>query len=218
MKYLQIAVREPPDVRNPMHTFLIESDDLELAQLWNWNTATEGVDVILFRIVGREETYTAALEEVPFVQAYETARIDEESFYVYIEHETREADHRFREPFLDQRVLTIPPIEYAGDGLTRMEVVGRAADVQSVVDGFGPAFEVQVDRIGAYEWGVSAFDSLLTDRQREALSVAVDLGYFDVPRTASVEAVADELGCAPSTASNHLRKAQSRLARRVVES
>lgn len=216
MKYLQLAIREPADHRNPMHTFVMEHDGMHLAQLWNWNTTDERADVILFRVVGAVEPYTSALEEVPFVADYETARIDEESFYVFVEHETRSADAAFREPFLEQRVLTIPPIEYAADGEVRMEVVGQSADVQAVVDGFPPAFEVRVDRIGGHERGVTAFAALLTDRQREALSVAVELGYYDVPRTGSIEAVAAELGCAPSTASDHLRKAQARLARQVT--
>lgn len=187
-----------------------------LAQLWNWNE-TAGNDLLLFRVVGELAPYTAALDGAPFVADYETARIDDGSFYVYVEHETRTEDHAFREPFLERRVLTVPPIEFVANGETRMEVVGRAADVQAVLDGFPSDYDVRVDRVSSYGRGMDGAASLLTDRQREALSVAVDLGYYDVPRTASVEDVAAELDCAPSTASNHLRKAQARLARDVVD-
>lgn len=215
MKYLRLAVQEPVSRRNPMHTLVVDHDDLHLAQLWNWNE-TADLDLMLFRVVGAMDPYEAALEEVPFVADYRTARIDDDSFYVYVEHETRAEDPAFREPFLEQRVLTMPPIEFAADGETRMELVGRAADVQAVVDGFPTEFEVRVDEIGTYEQGVTAFASLLTDRQQEAVSAAVELGYYDVPKTAAVEDVAGELDCATSTASNHLRKAEARLARRVL--
>ena len=216
MKYVRLAVREPPESRNPMHTFVMERDAVTLTQLWNWSTTDEDVDVMLFRVVGDRDVYTAALEEVPFVTAYETVRVDESSFYAYVEHATRDADHRFREPFVDRRVLTLPPIEFAEDGETRMEVVGRPADVQAVVDGFPDEFVVRVDRVGSYEHGLDGA-ALLTDRQREAVAVALELGYYEVPRTASVEAVAAELGCATSTAADHLRKAQARLARQAVD-
>lgn len=216
MKYLRLAVREPHERRNPAHTFLMRHEDLELAQRWNWNTTAEAHDLILLRVVGALPPYTAALENAPFVLDYETAQINDESFYACVEHEPRAEDSAFREPFLEQRVLTVPPIEFADDGETRMEIVGRAPDVQAVVDGFPPEFDVRVDRIGNYDRGLTAFGSLLTDRQREALAAAVDLGYYDVLGTASVADVADELDCAASTASNHLRKAQARLARRVV--
>lgn len=48
----------------------------------------------------------------------------------------------------------------------------------------------------------------LTDRQREVLEVALYSGYFEWPRTASGEEVADSLGIAPATFSQHLRRAQ----------
>lgn len=217
MKYLRLSVREPASVRNPMHTFLMDHDGMELAQLWNWSATEQDVDVVLFRVVGALDPYRNALDDAPFVADYETARIDDRSFYAYVEHRTRDEDAAFREPFLARRVLTMPPIEYAGDGATRMGIVGRAADVQAVVDGFPADFDVTVDRVGDYRRGLDAFASLLTDRQREALAAAVELGYYDVPRTASVEDVADALGCAASTASDHLRRAQARLARAVVE-
>lgn len=199
-----------------MHTFLMEGDAAALAQLWNWSTTEDG-DLLLFRVVGDLEPYAAALGDAPFVRDFETARIDEASFYVYVEYETRSADDAFREPFLDHRVLTMPPIEFDENGETHVEIVGRAADVQAVVDGFPAEFEVRVDEIGSHDRGATAPAATLTDRQREAVATAVDLGYYDVPRTASVEDVARELECAPSTASDHLRKAQARLARRVVE-
>ncbi|WP_231990825.1 helix-turn-helix domain-containing protein [Natronobacterium gregoryi] len=51
----------------------------------------------------------------------------------------------------------------------------------------------------------------LTARQQETFQTARELGYFAIPREASIEDVADELGCAPGTASEHLRKAQQRV-------
>lgn len=217
MKYLRLTLREPPDSRNPMHEFLIESDAASLAQLWNWTTAPEAVDVILFRVVGNREAYAAALDDAAFVVDYATARLDDESFYVYVEHATREEDAAFREPFLDRRVLTIPPIEFTDDGETRMEIIGRSADIQAVVDGFPTGFDVGIEQLSTYEQGLDVAASLLTERQHETLTVAIDLGYYDVPRTATVADVAAELGCASSTASSHLQKAHARLAQKVTD-
>lgn len=46
----------------------------------------------------------------------------------------------------------------------------------------------------------------LTDRQRELLDVALDAGYFDIPRSASLEDVADELEISQNAASERLRR------------
>ena len=48
----------------------------------------------------------------------------------------------------------------------------------------------------------------LTDRQREILEVAYYQGYFEWPRNASGNDLADSLGIAPATFSQHLRRAE----------
>lgn len=56
----------------------------------------------------------------------------------------------------------------------------------------------------------------LTDRQFEAVSAAVDAGYYDDPRAGSVGDVADRLGCAPGTAAEHRRCAERTIMADVV--
>jgi len=56
----------------------------------------------------------------------------------------------------------------------------------------------------------------LTDRQHEALRIAYELGYFDIPRNASLEDVAAELGISPSSVSERLRRAQTQLIEETV--
>lgn len=60
-------------------------------------------------------------------------------------------------------------------------------------------------------------DDPLTDRQREALAVAYEVGYFDVPRGESLATVADELDISEQAASERLRRATYHLAARAVE-
>jgi DNA-binding CsgD family transcriptional regulator len=56
----------------------------------------------------------------------------------------------------------------------------------------------------------------LTDRQREALRIAYELGYFDIPRQASLDEVAAELGISASSVSERLRRAQTELIEETV--
>jgi len=56
----------------------------------------------------------------------------------------------------------------------------------------------------------------LTDAQREALRLALDAGYLDVPRTGSLSAVASELGISEQSASERLRRATRNLATDAV--
>lgn len=56
----------------------------------------------------------------------------------------------------------------------------------------------------------------LTDRQQEALRTAYEMGYFEIPRRASLEAIAEELGISASAASERLRRAETQLLEEVV--
>jgi predicted DNA binding protein len=57
----------------------------------------------------------------------------------------------------------------------------------------------------------------LSDRQREAVTVALELGYYNQPRGATHEDVAAELDCAPPTASDHLQKAEATIIRAAMD-
>ena len=53
--------------------------------------------------------------------------------------------------------------------------------------------------------------TVLTDRQREVLTVANQYGYYDYPRRASSEKLADRVGVSKPVLLQHLRKAEGRI-------
>ncbi|MFP4632861.1 MAG: helix-turn-helix domain-containing protein [Halobacteriales archaeon] len=59
--------------------------------------------------------------------------------------------------------------------------------------------------------------SRLTDRQREVLETARRMGYFEWPRDSTAAEVADSLDLDPSTVSEHLSTAQSKLVEQVLD-
>ncbi|MFB9806579.1 helix-turn-helix domain-containing protein [Haladaptatus pallidirubidus] len=58
--------------------------------------------------------------------------------------------------------------------------------------------------------------ALLTDRQREVMDVALDLGYYDVPRQATHRDIADRMGLSVGTVGEHLQKIESRVFKGIV--
>lgn len=212
MKSLHLVYREPESTRHPMQTFLEESGALERVQPWNWNLSDDDLDVVLIRIVGDRDRYERRLAAVPAVVHHSVAPIDDDSFFVYVEHEKRDPDLEFRAAFRGRRLVVVFPIEYTERG-AEMTVVGRDAELQAVLDDL-PG-RIDVDYVGPFTRPEAFAPSPLTDRQREALA-AVAVGYYEVPREGGVADVAERIECAPSTASNHLRRAEAKLVRRVV--
>jgi len=58
--------------------------------------------------------------------------------------------------------------------------------------------------------------SHLTEKQREALSLAYERGYFATPKHVTLSELAEEVGVAPQTLSRHLRVAVESLVERAV--
>jgi len=65
----------------------------------------------------------------------------------------------------------------------------------------------ELDSLADYEGDASALDSL-TDRQREVVRLAYEMGFYDVPRETSTEEIAAALGIDDSTVAEHLQRAE----------
>ena len=48
----------------------------------------------------------------------------------------------------------------------------------------------------------------MSPRQRDAVEAVLEIGYYTVPRNATITDVAGELDCVTATAAEHLRKAE----------
>lgn len=65
--------------------------------------------------------------------------------------------------------------------------------------------------MGSLTSTVATIEAHVTDRQRDVVESAIQLGYYDIPRFASQADIAAELDSAPSTIAKHLRKVESRI-------
>ncbi|QLD84508.1 helix-turn-helix domain-containing protein [Natronomonas halophila] len=106
------------------------------------------------------------------------------------------------------------------DGVERHlgAVVGQEV-LHGVLEAAGEAVGVQLERISPL--GEEADDGIstrwnLTPAQAEALRTAHRLGYFDVPKGATAQEVADAVGISKSAFLERLRRAQSELFDRLL--
>ncbi len=204
---------------HPMQRFIRHGDVVTHEELLTWNLGREeGVEYELFYAeVTDPERYRGAIEAIDSIRWHRTARVDDRSLYVFACQETREEDVSLRRAFGELELVVVPPIVYDSEAAMRMTVVGQEADLGTLVGRIPGEIEVTIEGVGEYDRRHARVAGALTDRQAEAVRTAVDLGYYDVPRSASLAAVAAALDCAESTASDHLRKAESAVMSRIVE-
>ncbi|MFC4438971.1 MULTISPECIES: helix-turn-helix domain-containing protein [Natrialbaceae] len=218
MKYLDLWLSQPDWMLHPMQRFIRETEAVRYEELQAWNVDARAPDLEyeLFYVEADRGPYEAALERVDSVRWYDLTPVDDDAFYLYVCQETRDEDVRWREAFAALDLVVVPPIVYDATAAFSMTVVGTGENLQAMLDGLPDEIDVTVRTIGEYDRRHAPLVDDLTDRQLEAVAAAVDVGYFEVPREGGVDEVAAELGCASSTASTLLQKAQARVMRRLV--
>lgn len=218
VKFLDVTFRQPDEMLHPMQAFIRYEDVVRYEELRTWNLLPEEpFEYELFYVVAPErDRYREQLDGVESVLEYDLTPIDDDSFYVYACQETRDDDRLFREAFAALELVVEPPIVYDAEAAMRMTLVGDGENLRTLLENVPEPIETGVHEIGEYDRREGAVAGALTDRQREAVAAAVECGYYEVPRTGSIEAVAGIMGCAPSTASNHLQKAESAVMTRLV--
>lgn len=86
--------------------------------------------------------------------------------------------------------VTVSREQFEAIGM-RLDASGLEYELLSVVEGRDP-------------------EDLLTERQRECLTIALRQGYFEVPRGCTLAEVADQMGVDKSTASETVRRGSAR--------
>ncbi|QIO23190.1 helix-turn-helix domain-containing protein [Haloarcula sp. JP-L23] len=218
MRYLDARFSQPDWMLHPMQRFIRETDAVQYEELRAWSIVAGDPDTEyeLFYVEADRERYEAAIRSVDSVRWYDLTPIDDGSFYVYICQRTREADRQWRSAFTELNLLVVPPIVYDSHADFDMTVVGASEDLQAMLDGLPADIDVTVDAIGEYDRRHAPIAGAVTDRQLAAVEAAVELGFYEVPRTAAVADVAAELGCAESTATALLQRAESSVMERLV--
>jgi hypothetical protein len=216
MKHVRVAVtaggRE--DEIHPMYDVMVNAAYVEYATAINWNfTGTELG--ILHYVEGDPVRFEQTVEEIPEVIEYALTTIDGRSFYVYIRDRTTPEVREMFGAISERGLVTAPPIEYLPDGTVAFSLFGPADQLQSAIDAVPDPVTVTVEEISGLGALPQTVPAVLSDRQREAIEAALSLGYYEIPRTASHEDVAETLDCAPSTAAEHIRKAEAKLIERL---
>jgi hypothetical protein len=207
MHSVRLAIEHTPETIHPMHAFVCASDAVDREVLLEGRT-DDGIRTLLFHVEGDPGAYEAALAEQEEIIEYDVRPDRTDGFFLYVRAPNRDAEDMLFDAFERETVVVVPPTEFRSDMTMRLTVVGHSEDLTGLVDALPEALSVDILEVGAYDRAVGP---TLTDRQREAIAAARDVGYYEIPREGDVEAVAAVLDCAVSTASTLLRRAEASL-------
>lgn len=182
--------------------------------------------------IARSATWNEAcddvVEEFDLVGEYDEADLPEDGSVVF------ETDRSDRVRFTRDRSECIcdavgdvgAPVTDVSASRGTLRLSFHATDVETVrevVDELDEAYgSVRIDRLARTGDGdeddmVLVDRGRLTDRQQEVLETAMEMGYFERPRSANATEVSEALDISPSTFAEHLASAQSKVLDSLLE-
>lgn len=120
--------------------------------------------------------------------------------------------------------IPIMPVTYDG-GFEHVKLFAfTKEDQKAAIDNLGSISKVTIEQRGQIErhsarpamtLSVDSFLDALTAKQLLALIEAIDMGYYAMPKKATVDAIASKVGMPRSTFEEHLRKAEVKVMRNM---
>ena len=182
---------------------------IERGATYRMEVLDDGTATNISACTGSAETVNEVITGIDKVIHVEVAKGDPTFYYVHFEPSdiTREMMRARRETSLALEM----PIEWQMDGSVIATFVGNQSDFGEVLEVLPEPVEGELLSIRESSPGVAGVTDGLTERQREVLRVATDLGYYADPRTATQADVADKLDITAATAGEHLRKIEAHI-------
>jgi predicted DNA binding protein len=172
----------------------------------------DGTVLMLTRLRGDLERARTILEDRADVRQCEV--FGDEEGYAYIHADATDTVQRLLAIEREHQVIIDTPIEFTNRATgsaeeLRVTLLGEDRALQQAVADAPEDVDVRLEETGDYQPDLDEVATLLTDRQREVLAVAVEKGYYEVPRQTTYEAIAAELEISAGTVAEHLQKVEA---------
>lgn len=214
MRYVTILLHHDPETLHPVERRLAEDPAVTRRAMHAVEELPDGSIVLLTEVAGDLDRYAEIMDNSPTV--YEFAVSGDESGYCYSHVESSPGVDRLLEAQHAAEFVVEMPVEYTETGAQRVTLVGREADFEGSGIDLPDGVEMELVSTGPYSPEAAGVFAGLTDRQREVLESALELGYYENPRRATQADIAREVGVEPGTVGKHLRTIESKVFSKYV--
>lgn len=210
MRYVKVSLIPTEGDVDPVGEDIETEPSLTQESILHLNQLNDGSVVLLTQLRGDAETLESLLESRDDIRSYNVSRL-RDSLQAYVHAEPTDAGAALLELTQRHEFVLDTPIEYGPEGGISVAVIGEEETVRRAIEDVPESIRVELQQLSDYDPELRELSSLLTDRQREILNTAADLGYYEVPRRATHEDIATELDLSTTTVGEHLRKIEARM-------
>nr|WP_216824869.1 helix-turn-helix domain-containing protein [Salinigranum rubrum] len=175
----------------------------------------DGTFVGLYELHGDADEIRSGIRYLPGVLSYDVTGTD--PVYLYLHEEATEPARTLLEELRSSRIVLDRPFEHQMDGTLRLTIIGEDDVLRETFDALADIVDVDLVETGEYQPDLGDIDTLLTDRQREILRLAVERGYYEVPRQVTHQELAEECDRCQSTIAEHLQKIEATVLPHVIQ-
>jgi predicted DNA binding protein len=212
MRYFDLVLTPTTNGIHPVDAEIAMFDGVRRDALLHVDAFGDGTGVLLYRLTGDRAAVIDAIADHEGLISYDVLDVDaENTFHLYCHVHPGEPAGTLMALCYKYALIIDTPIEFTDRGGILVTVVGTHDMLREALKAIPEEINVSIQQVGKYTPGTRDMLSMLTERQREVFETAVDMGYYDIPREVNQGDLADELGCAPSTVDEHLRKAESKM-------
>lgn len=200
---------------HPICYHLSRAQYVDDARTIRWTCSKDAISVTHL-VRGNIIQLNRAADSIPTIYNVEFTSIEGDLFYLHHNISIGEEARNVLADVVGCGVDIVPPIAYHDDGTATVRIIGQSEAIQRAFTRLPESLRAEVDQIRDFGSENELVNSVLTERQRDAILAAVELGYYETPREANQGDIAKEIDCAESTAGEHLRKAETKLLRAIV--
>lgn len=223
MRYATVVLTWADGRLNAVDDAFARSDAVSIEAIRHLNAVGDDRYVELLELRGDLERARALLDESPDALEYDVTG-DRGRGVAYVQCRTvGPVDDLLA--ILDEHELVLDwPMTYvdageAGDaadaaGTRGLEVtaVGTSRSIQRAAAALPEGIDLDLRRLGEYGPDAGGVAPTLTDRQRELFELALEEGYYEIPRETTHRELAAHLDLAAGTVGEHLQRIEAKLA------
>lgn len=212
IKQYRLRLRPKQGAISTFDGAVVKRDGIEPRAFLSLDRRRDGTVVAIYEMAGDPAVLEAILTDATAVHQWAIFNDGGgTTFNCYLRFEPEPLGERLFAVLDEYGLVLDTPLPFTPDGGLLVTVAGPESAISAAVAAVPDDVTLELTQLQDYEPGERSLKGVLTARQREVLAVALEQGYYSLPREATQTDLAAEFDCTPTTIGNHLRKAEARL-------
>lgn len=214
MRLYTYLVHPPDGYLHPSEPEIMPDVEAQREAIVTIRRLDDDTGTVLYRCRGDPAGLEEALAGHGDIHAHEVMPSEGETFHLFTRFRLADPTETMLELADVHGLLLETPFRFTDDGALELTLAGRETDMQDAVPAALDAAEdvdVALEEVRDYVPEEDRVAAALTAKQRAVVETAVERGYYATPRAVTHREIADDVGCSPSTAGEHLQKAENKI-------